>query len=192
MQTTETKGPQLVRPGPIGLGIRVLLGATVFYWFAALLTKWSGFVERDPIESGRLYTLFTIWLLPEVFALTFRRPWGRWPAVAFVAGGGAIGLAGYLTGGGVWEPRAGGVDLRRRPPGLGSLGRLVPGRHLHPKPRVRARRPPLAPRRPRGRGRAQAGLCRGPGPPRCVGGLTEEVSQGNQTIPDVEHFRPQR
>jgi hypothetical protein len=60
MQMTEAKSPQLVRPGPIGLGIRVILGATVLYWFAALLTKWSGFVERDPIESGRLYTLFTI------------------------------------------------------------------------------------------------------------------------------------
>jgi len=82
----------------------VLLGATVLYWFAALLTKWSGFVERDPIESGRLYTLFTIWLLSEVFALTFRRPWGLWPAVAFVAGGGAIGLAGYLTATGCGTP----------------------------------------------------------------------------------------
>jgi hypothetical protein len=71
MQTTKPRGPQLVRPGPIGLGIRVLLGATVLYWFAALLAKWSGFVERDPIESGRLYTLFTIWWLPEVFAVSF-------------------------------------------------------------------------------------------------------------------------
>jgi hypothetical protein len=34
MQTTEAKGSQLVRPGPIGLGIRVLLGATTLYWFA--------------------------------------------------------------------------------------------------------------------------------------------------------------
>jgi hypothetical protein len=76
MQTTEAKGPQLAPPGPIGLGIRVILGVTTLYWFAALLTKWNGFLEHDPIESGRLYTLFTIWLLPEVFALTFRRPWG--------------------------------------------------------------------------------------------------------------------
>ena len=29
MQTTKPKGPQLVQPGPIGLGIRVILGATV-------------------------------------------------------------------------------------------------------------------------------------------------------------------
>jgi hypothetical protein len=159
MQTTKPKGPQLVRPGPIGLGIRVLLGATVWYWFAALLTKWSGFVERDPIESGRLYTLFTIWWLPEVFALTFRRPWGLWPAVVFVAGGAAIG-----------------VDLRRRPAGLGRPGGLVPGRHRHPKPRVRARRAPLAARRPAGLGRAQAGLRRGPGPPGRVGGRTEAVT----------------
>jgi hypothetical protein len=104
MQTTKPKGPQLVRPGLVGLGIRVLLGATVLYWFVALFTKWSGFLERDPIASGRLYTLFTIWWLPEVFALTFRRRWGLWPAVMFLAGGAAIGLAGYLTGGGVWNP----------------------------------------------------------------------------------------
>ena len=82
----------------------MILGATTLYWFAALLTKWNGFVEDDPIESGRLYTVFTIWLLPEVFALTFRRPWGLWPAAVFVAGGGAVGLAGYLIGGGVWNP----------------------------------------------------------------------------------------
>ena len=54
MQTTKPEGPQLVRPGPMGLGIRVLIGATVLYWFAALLTKWSGSLERDPIQSGRL------------------------------------------------------------------------------------------------------------------------------------------
>jgi hypothetical protein len=104
MQTTKPEGPQLVRPGPIGLGIRVLLGATVLYWFVALFTKWSGFLERDPIASGRLYTLFTIWWLPEVFALTFRRRWGLWPAVMFLAGGAAIGLVGSLAGGGVWNP----------------------------------------------------------------------------------------
>ena len=155
MQVTEAKSPQLVRPGPIGLGIRVILGATVLYWFAALLTKWSGFVERDPIESGRLYTLFTIWLLPEVFALTFRRPWGRWPAVAFVAGGGAIGLAGYLTGGGVWNPVLAGwtyagdllvwgalavsfpVAILARSPGceLGALPWLLAGRQGGAAPR---------------------------------------------------------
>ena len=104
MQRTKPKGPQLVRPGPSGLGIRVLLGAVILYWFAALFTKWNGFLERDPIASGRLYTLFTIWWLPEVFALTFRRRWGLWLAVVFLAGGAAIGLVGSLVGGGVWNP----------------------------------------------------------------------------------------
>jgi hypothetical protein len=153
MQTTKPKGPQLVRPGPIGLGIRVLLGATVLYWFAALLTKWNGFLERDPIESGRLYTLFTIWWLPEVFALTFRRPWGLWPAVVFLAGGAAIGLAGSLTGGGVWNPVLAGwtyagdllawgalavsfpVAIVTRSPGcqLGALPWLLAGRERGPR-----------------------------------------------------------
>jgi hypothetical protein len=53
MQTTEEKGPQLAPPGPIGLGIPVLLGAAILYWFAALLTKWNVFLEHDPIASGR-------------------------------------------------------------------------------------------------------------------------------------------
>jgi hypothetical protein len=155
MQMTEAKGPQLVRPGPIGLGIRVILGATVLYWFAALLTKWSGFVERDPIESGRFYTLFTIWWLPEVFALSFRRPWGLRPAVVFVAGGGAIGLAGYLTGDAVWNPVLAGwtyagdllawgalavsfpVAILTRSPGceLGALPWLLAGRQGWAAPR---------------------------------------------------------
>ena len=153
---TEVKSPQLVRPGPIGLGIRVILGATVLYWFAALLTKWSGFVERNPIASGRLYTLFTIWWLPEVFALTFRRRWGLWPAVVFVAGGAAIGLAGYLTGGGVWNPVLAGwtyagdllawgtlavsfpVAILTRSPGceLGTLPWLLAGRQSGAAPRL--------------------------------------------------------
>ena len=155
MQTTEVKEPQLVPPGPIGLGIRALLGATSLYWFAALLTKWNVFLEHDPIESGRLYTLFTIWLLPEVVALTFRRLLGRWPAVVFVAGGGAIGLAGYLTGGGVWNPVLAGwtyagdllvfgalavsfpVAIVSRSPGceLGALPWLLAGRQGEAAPR---------------------------------------------------------
>jgi hypothetical protein len=124
------------------------------YWFAALLTKWTGFMEHDPIASGRLYTLFTIWLLPEVFALTFRRPWGLWPAVVFVAVGGASGLAGSLAGGGVWNPVLAGwtyagdllvwgavadlfpVAILTRSPGceLGALPWLLAGRQGGPRP----------------------------------------------------------
>jgi hypothetical protein len=51
LQMTEVKSPQLVRPGPIGLGIRVVLGATVLYWFAALLTKRS-FHSCWPVRAG--------------------------------------------------------------------------------------------------------------------------------------------
>jgi len=173
MQTTKAKTVQLAPPGPIGLGIRVILGATVVYWFVALLTKWNGFLAHDPIESGRLYTLFTIWLLSDVVALTLRRPWGLWPAVVFVAGRGD--RPGRLPDRRGVEPRAGGMDLRRRPAGLGRPGGFVPGRYPHP-PRVRARRYRLAPGRPAGRGRAQAGLCRGPGPPRRLGGRKEKVN----------------
>jgi hypothetical protein len=151
MQTTNPRGPQLVRPGPIGLGIRVILGAIILYWFAALFTKWSGFMERDPIESGRLYTLFTIWWLPEVFALTFRRRWGLWPAVVFLAGGAAIGLAGSLTGDGVWNPVLAGWTyagaVPRDPPAprhRSALHRGAAGRHGRAG-RPRRRVGPLSP-----------------------------------------------
>ena len=106
MQPTDVKRDptrEFPRPGPIGLAIRVILGAFTIYWFVALLTKWNAFLERDPIESERYYTLFTLWLLPYVFNLTFRRRWGPWPTVVFVLGGAALGLAGYLVSGEFWN-----------------------------------------------------------------------------------------
>jgi hypothetical protein len=96
---------ELARPGPIGSAIRVILGAALIYWaFVPLLTKWNVFLEHDPIESERYYTLFTLWMLPYVFNFTFRRRWGPWPTVVFVAGGAALGLVGYLVSGEFWNP----------------------------------------------------------------------------------------
>jgi hypothetical protein len=95
---------ELFRPGPIGLVIRVILGAAAIYFLVALLTKWNGFLERDPIESERYYTLFTLWMLPYVFNFTFRRRWGPWPTVVFVVSGAVLGVAGYLVTGEFWNP----------------------------------------------------------------------------------------
>jgi hypothetical protein len=92
------------RPGPIGLVMRVILGALTIYWFVALFTKWSVFLERDPIESGRFYSLATIWLLPYVFNLAFRRSWGPRPSIVFVAVGGLLGFVGYLFAAEFWNP----------------------------------------------------------------------------------------
>jgi hypothetical protein len=107
MQSTHVRRDptrELARPGPIGLTIRVILGAAFIYFAAALLTKWNGFLERDPIESERYYTLLTLWLLPYVFNFTFGRRWGPWSTVVFVAGGAALGLAGYLVSDEFWNP----------------------------------------------------------------------------------------
>jgi hypothetical protein len=95
---------EFVRPGPIGLAARAILGATIIYWFVALLTKWNVFLDRDPIESERYYTLFTVMALPLVCDLTFGRRWGPWPTVAFVAGGAALGLIGHVASGEWWNP----------------------------------------------------------------------------------------
>jgi hypothetical protein len=107
MQSTDVRRDskrELARPGPIGLTIRVILGAAAIYFLVALLTKWNGFMERDPIESERYFTLFTLWMLPYVFNFTFRRRWGPWPTVVFVAGGAVLGVAGYLVTGELWNP----------------------------------------------------------------------------------------
>ena len=107
MQATDVRrdpGVELPRPGPIGLAIRVILGASSIYWLVALLTKWNVFLEHDPIESERYYTLLTLWLLPYVFNVTFRPRWGPWPSIVFVAAGATIGLAGYLVSGEFWNP----------------------------------------------------------------------------------------
>jgi hypothetical protein len=103
-RTAERPGLQLSPPGPLGLAVRLILGGLSIYWFVALLTKWNVFLELDPIESDRFYTVFTLWLLPEVFNITFRRRWGIWPTVVFVAGGAALAGAGVLIGGEVWNP----------------------------------------------------------------------------------------
>jgi hypothetical protein len=149
---------ELARPGPIGLAIRVILGGAVIYWLAALLTKWNGFLEHDPIESDRYYTLATLWLLPHVFNYTFRRRWGLWPSIVFVAGGAALGLAGYLVAGEFWNPVLAGwvyagdllvmaalavsfpVAIAKRSPGceLGAIPWVIAGRqgrtHVLPRP----------------------------------------------------------
>ena len=102
-EATPEETRALPRPGPIGLAVRVMLGAFVIYSFVALFTKWNGFVERDPIESGRFYTVATLVLLPCVFDLIFRRRWGGWPTAAFVAVGAVLGLAGWIVSGEFWN-----------------------------------------------------------------------------------------
>lgn len=61
------------------------------------------FLEHDPLESERYYTLFTLWLLPHVFSISFRRQWGAWPTVVFVLGGAVLGLAGNLVASEFWN-----------------------------------------------------------------------------------------
>jgi hypothetical protein len=101
--TKQTPPGEVARPGPIGLTIRILLGAAMIYWLIALLTKWNVFLDLNPIESDRYYTLATLWLLPSVFHYTFRRRWGPWPTIVFVSGGAALGLAGSLVSGEFWN-----------------------------------------------------------------------------------------
>jgi hypothetical protein len=91
-------------PGPLGLAVRVALGALFVYSFVSHLTKWSVFLELDPLESDRFYTLVSLLLLPEVFNIAFRRRWGLWPTAVFLAGGVILGLAGLLIAGEVWNP----------------------------------------------------------------------------------------
>jgi hypothetical protein len=94
--------PGLPRPGPVGLLIRVILGAASIYALVELVTQWDAFRDQNLIESDFWFiTLFTLFL-PEVFNSGLRRHWGLWPLVVFLAGAAALGLAGYLAAGEVW------------------------------------------------------------------------------------------
>ncbi|SRR6266545_1861106 len=113
MQATDVRPDstrELPRPGPIGLAIRVILGAAIIYGFVAVLTKWNVLLEHDPIESDWYFTLGTLWLLPYVFNFTFGRRWGPWPTVVFLAAGVVLGLTGYLLSGEFWNPVLGGWE----------------------------------------------------------------------------------
>jgi hypothetical protein len=93
--------PGPARPGPVGLLIRVVLGAASIWGLVELVTNWDVFRDQDLIESDFWFiTLFTLCLLPDVFNIGLRRRWGVWPLVVFLAGAVAIGSVGYL--GEVW------------------------------------------------------------------------------------------
>jgi hypothetical protein len=106
MQVTNERNdprPGLVRPGPIGLLIRVVLGAASMYALVELVTKWDIFRDQNLIESDFWFiTLFTLCLLPDVFNIGLRRRWGARPVVVFLAGGAAIAAVGYMASREIW------------------------------------------------------------------------------------------
>jgi hypothetical protein len=94
-------GPTM--PGPVGLLIRVVLGAVSVYVLVELVTKWDIFRDQNLIESDFWFiTVFTLCLLADVFNIGLRRRWGVWPIVVFVAGAAAIGSASYLASREIW------------------------------------------------------------------------------------------
>jgi hypothetical protein len=99
----QQRRPGPAAPGPVGLLIRVALGAASVYALVELVTQWHSFRDRDLIESDFwLITLFTLCLLADVFNIGLRRQWGAVPIVVFLAGAAAIGAAGHLATGAVW------------------------------------------------------------------------------------------
>ena len=95
--------PAAARPGPVGLLLRVALGAAAVYALVELITQWDSFRDRNLIESDFwLITMFTLCLLADVVNIGLRRHWGLWPLVVFLAGAAAIGSASYLTSGEIW------------------------------------------------------------------------------------------
>jgi hypothetical protein len=95
--------PGAAVPGPVGLLIRMVLGAASVYALVELVTKWDIFRDQNLIESDFYFiTLFTLCLLADVFNIGLRRRWGLWPIVVFLVGAAAIGSASYLASREVW------------------------------------------------------------------------------------------
>ena len=100
---THEMRPGLAGPGPVGLLIRVVLGAAAVYALVELVTKWDIFRDQNLIESDFWFiTVFTLCLLADVFNIGLRRRWGLWPIVVFLAGAAAIGSASYLASREIW------------------------------------------------------------------------------------------
>jgi len=100
---SHERRPGPAMPGPVGLLLRVVLGAVSIYVLVELITKWDIFRDQNLIESDFWFiTVFTLCLLADVFNIGLRRRWGVWPIVVFLAGAAAIGSIGYLAAGEVW------------------------------------------------------------------------------------------
>ena len=106
MQTTDHRHempPDRAVPGPVGLLIRVVLGAAAVYALVELVTKWDIFRDQNLIESDFWFvTVFTLCLLADVFNIGLRRRWGVWPIVVFLASAAAIGSVSYLASREIW------------------------------------------------------------------------------------------
>jgi hypothetical protein len=80
----------LVRPGPIGRAVRLLLGLALAFAVWQLVMYSDVADLRYPLFW--FWALFSLWLLPAVVNIGFGRIWGNWPLRLT-----AVGLAGVAA-----------------------------------------------------------------------------------------------
>ncbi len=100
MSRTENESSSLATPGPLGRGIRLVLGLGILSLLYSLLTEW-----QSPLWSGEVpndvafYVLIGLALYATswVVRLPLNKPWGQAPLLLVLLGAGITAAAGYAA-----------------------------------------------------------------------------------------------
>ena len=101
----------LPRPGPIGRGVRLVLGLALLYFFAGIVSGFPGLADGvDPANPLTWVGLGTaLYVMPEIVRRVFSR---RWPARHVRgAAGGALALAALADLAATGSPNAGAFGI---------------------------------------------------------------------------------
>ena len=85
-------------PGPIGRGMRLVLGATCAWFLVMILTGPAQVAARFPDTPGLWpWAFVALYLFSYVVNIGFGRTWGRWPQIAVIAGALVASILSYTA-----------------------------------------------------------------------------------------------
>jgi hypothetical protein len=105
MTSASQDSDGLPRPGPIGRGLRVILGLVVLYFFAGIVSALPELADGVNAANPLIWVgmAYAIYALPEIVSMVFSRRWPAWnvrgAAIGALAALADLALTGSPNGG---------------------------------------------------------------------------------------------